>query len=316
MTEATEKHPTLSVVAPVFNEVNSIERFVATTYNVLDGLGMSFEIILVDDGSADGSGTLIQNLVLSIPQLRLISLSRNFGHQAAITAGVFEASGAAVVVMDSDLQDPPEVIPDLVDAWHCGADVAYAVRANRDGESTFKRTTASVFYRMLRSLSDIDIPADTGDFRLMSRHVVEALRELPERDRFMRGLVSWVGYTQVPVYFNRAERHAGSTKYSLGRMLRLGTSGIVGFSDKPLYVTILAGVIVLVLALLGLGYIVLSLLMDWGNLVRGWASVMVVVMFFSAVQLIFLGVLGAYVSRIFVEVKRRPLYVIRANRES
>ena len=312
MTEATEGHPTLSVVAPVFNEVNSIERFVTTTQDVLLGLGESFEIILVDDGSTDGSDLVIHDLMTRIPQLRAISLSRNFGHQAAITAGVFEASGAAVVVMDSDLQDPPEVIPDLVQAWHDGADVAYAVRLNREGESTFKRTTASAFYRMLRSLSDIDIPADTGDFRLMSRDVVEALRDLPERDRFMRGLVSWVGFTQVPVYFNRAERHAGITKYSLGRMLRLGTSGIVGFSDKPLYVTIFTGLIVLGLAFVGLTYIVLSLIFGWGDLVRGWASVMVIVMFFSAVQLIFLGVLGAYMSRIFIEVKRRPLYVIRS----
>ena len=304
--------PTLSVVAPMWNEERTVDAFLTELTSVLDSMDYPTEIVIVDDGSTDETNEKLHIWAARDDRIRVISLSRNFGHQAAITAGVFEARGEAVIVMDSDLQDPPDVIPALVEAWREGADVAYAVRRRRDGETAFKKATASVFYRILRSVSDTDIPADTGDFRLMSREVVEALRSLPERDRFMRGLVAWVGFTQVPVYFDRASRHAGKTKYSLSRMLKLGSSGIVGFSDKPLFLTVATGFIVMGLAFLGLIYIALSLAFGWGDLVRGWASVVVIVMFFSAVQLIFLGVVGLYISRIFVEVKQRPLYVIRS----
>ena len=304
--------PKLSVVSPMWNEKGTVDIFLAELTSVLDSMDGSSEIVIVDDGSTDGTSEKLLEWVARDERIRVITLSRNFGHQAAITAGVFEAHGDAVVVMDSDLQDPPDVIPALVKAWREGADVAYAVRRRRDGETAFKKATASAFYRVLRSISDTDIPADTGDFRLMSREVVEALRSLPERDRFMRGLVAWVGFTQVPVYFDRASRHAGDTKYSLSRMLKLGSSGIVGFSDKPLFMTVATGFIVMALAFLGLIYVALSLALGWGDLVRGWASVVVIVMFFSAVQLIFLGVVGIYISRIFVEVKQRPLYVIRS----
>lgn len=304
--------PVLSVVSPMWNEADSVDAFLTELSRVLNSMDVPVEVLIVDDGSTDGTSERLKAWQLSLPYLRILTLSRNFGHQAAITAGVFEARGEAVVVMDSDLQDPPDVIPDLVQAWREGADVAYAVRRQRDGETVFKRTSASLFYRALRALSTTEIPVDTGDFRLMSRQVVEALRQLPERDRFMRGLVAWVGFNQVPVEFDRAVRHAGKTKYSLARMLRLGSSGIVGFSDKPLYLTVITGFIVMAGAALGLLYILLSLLLGWGNLVPGWASMMVIVMFFASVQLIFLGVVGIYVSRIFVEVKQRPLYVIRA----
>lgn len=304
--------PMLSVVSPMWNEKGTVDAFLAELTSVLDSMDGSSEIVIVDDGSTDGTSEKLLEWVACDERIRVITLSRNFGHQAAITAGVFEAHGAAVIVMDSDLQDPPDVIPALVKAWREGADVAYAVRRRRDGETAFKKATASAFYRVLRSISDTDIPADTGDFRLMSREVVEALRSLPERDRFMRGLVAWVGFTQVPVYFDRASRHAGDTKYSLSRMIKLGSSGIVGFSDKPLFMTVATGFIVMALAFLGLIYVALSLALGWGDLVRGWASVVVIVMFFSAVQLIFLGVVGIYISRIFVEVKQRPLYVIRS----
>lgn len=304
--------PVLSVVSPMWNEADSVDAFLAELSRVLDSMNIPVEVVIVDDGSIDGTSERLKAWQVSLPYLRTLTLSRNFGHQAAITAGVFEARGEAVVVMDSDLQDPPDVIPDLVQAWREGADVAYAVRRQREGETFFKRSSASLFYRTLRALSTTEIPVDTGDFRLMSRQVVEALRQLPERDRFMRGLVAWVGFNQVPVEFDRAVRHAGKTKYSLARMLRLGSSGIVGFSDKPLYLTVITGFIVMAGAALGLVYILLSLLLGWGNLVPGWASMMVIVMFFASVQLIFLGVVGIYVSRIFVEVKQRPLYVIRA----
>lgn len=312
MVEHPAGMPTLSVVAPVFNEEASIAAFVEQTVGVLAGMDVEYELVLVNDGSTDGTARELETLARGFRNVRTISLSRNFGHQAAITAGVFEALGQAVVVMDSDLQDPPELIPDLVQAWRDGADVAYAVRRAREGETFFKRVTASAFYRVLRSMSDTDIPADTGDYRLMSREVVEALRLLPEKDRFMRGLVAWVGFKQVPVYFDRRERYAGKTKYSIARMLKLGSSGLVGFSDKPLYLTVATGFVVMGLALVGLVYVLLSLIFGWGDLVRGWASVVVIVMFFSAVQLIFLGVVGIYVSRIFVEVKHRPSYVIRS----
>ena len=305
-------HPTLSVVSPMWNEEGTVNAFLTELTSVLNAMECSSEIVIVDDGSTDATGESLLDFAARDDRVRVLTLSRNFGHQAAITAGVFEARGDAVIVMDSDLQDPPDVIPELVDAWREGADVAYAVRRKRDGETAFKKATASAFYKFLRSMSDTDIPADTGDFRLMSREVVEALRSLPERDRFMRGLVAWVGFTQVPVYFDRASRHAGATKYSLSRMIKLGSSGIVGFSDKPLFLTVVTGFIVMALAFLGLIYVALSLVFGWGDLVRGWASVVVIVMFFSAVQLIFLGVVGIYISRIFVEVKQRPLYVIRS----
>jgi dolichol-phosphate mannosyltransferase len=296
----------------MWNEERTVDAFMTELTTVLEALDVSSELVIVDDGSTDSTATKLRAWSTRLPQLRIITLSRNFGHQAAITAGVFEARGNAVIVMDSDLQDPPEVIPELIAAWRSGADVAYAVRRRREGETAFKKLSASAYYRVLRSVSDTDIPADTGDFRLMSREVVEALRSLPERDRFMRGLVAWVGFRQVPVYFDRAERHSGRTKYSLARMVRLGSSGIIGFSDKPLFLTVLTGFSVMGLAFMGLIYVILSLIFGWGDLVRGWASVVVIVMFFAAVQLIFLGVVGMYVSRIFVEVKQRPLYVIRS----
>lgn len=312
MAESSASAPVLSVVAPVFNEEASIAAFVEQTVSVLTGMGLGYELLLVDDGSTDSTASELQRLSSDTSNMRVVTFSRNFGHQAAITAGIFEARGQAVIVMDSDLQDPPDLIPELVQAWRDGADVAYAVRQVREGETFFKRVTATAFYRLLRSMSDTDIPADTGDYRLMSREVVEALRLLPEKDRFMRGLVAWVGFNQVPVYFDRHERHAGKTKYSIAKMLKLGSSGLVGFSDKPLYLTVMTGFLVMALAIAGLIYVVLSLIFGWGDLVRGWASVVVIVMFFSAVQLIFLGVVGIYVSRIFVEVKHRPTYVIRS----
>lgn len=316
MTEPGAGRPLLSVVSPMWNEADGADAFLTELTAQLDALeGYDTEILIVDDGSTDGTGEVLRRWQERRSDVEVLSLSRNFGHQAAITAGVFEARGDAVVIMDSDLQDPPALIAEMVAQWRQGADVVYAVRRERRGESAFKRGTASAYYRALRWMSDTDIPADTGDFRLITREVVEALRSMPERDRYMRGMVAWVGFTQVPVEFDRSERHAGSTKYSLGRMVRLGTAGVVGFSDKPLYVAIGFGFAVMVLAFLGLIYIVLASLFHWGDLVRGWASVIVAVMFFAAVQLIFLGVIGVYISRVFVESKGRPLYIVKKGRE-
>ena len=299
----------------MWNEEQTAELFISTVLDQANALpDYDFELILVNDGSTDATGQILLELEGRDPRIRCLTFSRNFGHQAAVTAGVFESRGEAVIVMDSDLQDPPALIPEMLEAWVQGSDVVYAVRRIRDGESFFKKATARIYYRLLNSLSNTDIPADAGDFRLMSRRVVEALRQLPERDRYMRGLVAWVGFTQTPVYFDRLERHAGETKYSLRKMLRLGISGVVGFSDRPLYWAIGLGFGIFFLAMFGLFYVLLSLIFGWGDLVRGWASMVVVVMFFSAVQLIFLGVIGIYISKIFTESKNRPIYLIDEKR--
>lgn len=316
MVDEARTRPLLSVVSPMWNEADGADAFLTELTAQLDLLtDVDTEILIVDDGSADATSQIVQGWAARRSDVTLVQLSRNFGHQAAITAGLFAATGDAVVIMDSDLQDPPALVGEMVKQWRAGADVVYAVRNERHGETWFKRKSASTYYRMLRWLSDTEIPADTGDFRLVTREVVEALRSMPERDRYMRGMVAWVGFTQVPVHFDRPERHSGTTKYSLGRMLRLGTAGVVGFSDKPLYVAIGFGFLTMLLALLGLLYVVLSSLFGWGDLVRGWASVIISVMFFSAVQLIFLGVIGIYVSRVFFESKGRPLYIVKHPRD-
>ncbi len=316
MPDESGRLPLLSIVSPMWNEAESAEAFLTAITAQVDAMsGVGVEILIVDDGSTDGTDRILADWSDRRDDLSVVSLSRNFGHQAAITAGLFAATGDAVVVMDSDLQDPPDLIPQMVQMWQDGADVVYAVRKERQGETWFKKATAAVYYRLLRWLSDTDIPADTGDFRLVTREVVEALRAMPEKDRYMRGMVAWVGFRQVPLVFDRAERFSGSTKYSLGRMVRLGTAGVVGFSDKPLYIAVGFGFLVMLLAMVGLGYVILSSLFGWGDLVRGWASVIISVMFFSAVQLIFLGVIGIYVSRVFVEAKGRPLYIVKRRRD-
>lgn len=306
-------HPsvTLSIVSPMLNEEDGVDAFITAVLDQCDGLDIdSFEIVIVDDGSTDATPALLEAWTIRRPEVRFLTLSRNFGHQAAITAGLFHAVGDAVIVMDADLQDPPSVIPEMVQRWRSGVDVVYGVRRTRDGDSWVKRTVAGVFYRMLQSLSDTDIPVDAGDFRLMSRPVVDVLKTMPERDRYTRGLVAWSGFRQEPVYFDRPERFAGETKYPVGKLMRLATAGVVGFSDKPLFLTIIFGLGAMVLAVLGLIWVIVSTLFSWGEQIRGWTSMAVLVMFFSAVQLIFLGIVGIYISRIFVEAKHRPIYII------
>lgn len=308
------RRSTLSIVSPMLNEQDGADAFISAVLDQCDHLDLeSFEILIVDDGSTDRTPEILRSWTQRRKEVRVLTLSRNFGHQAAITAGVFNAVGDAVIVMDADLQDPPDVIPQMVERWRDGIDVVYGVRRTRDGDSWIKRTVAGIFYRLLRWLSDTDIPADAGDFRLMSRPVVDVLKEMPERDRYTRGLVAWSGFSQEPVYFDRPERFAGTTKYPVGKLMRLAMAGVVGFSDKPLFLTIGFGLGAMVLAVLGLIWVIVSTIFSWGEQIRGWTSMAVLLMFFSAVQLIFLGIVGIYISRIFIEAKHRPIYIVESD---
>ena len=302
---------TLSVVVPCFDEEAVIGETHRRLVAVLETVpGLDFEIVYVDDGSRDATLSLLRGLHGADPRVRVLALSRNFGHQIAITAGMRGAAGDAVVVIDADLQDPPEVIHDMIDRWRGGADVAYGVRLEREGEGAFKRWTAGAFYRLLARLSDTPIPLDTGDFRLMDRRVVDALLAMPERDRFLRGLVAWLGFRQEPVTYRRAPRAAGETKYLLNKMLHFGADGILSFSLVPLRIAIWLGFLASTFALLGIVY-ALSLRLFTDVWVTGWTLLFIAMLFLGGVQLIVIGVLGEYVGRIYGEAKRRPLYLVK-----
>ena len=304
----------LSVVVPCYNE----EAVIAETHRrlvaALEGLGggAGFEIVYVDDGSRDETARVLRGLQHGDPRVRVVLLSRNFGHQVATTAGLEHASGAAVVVIDADLQDPPEVIREMWERWREGAHVAYGVRTNRAGETRFKLWTAKLFYRLMNRLSGVEIPLDAGDFRLMDRRVVDALLAMPERDRFLRGMVSWVGFRQVPVPYRRAARYAGASKYPLLKMLRFATDGVLSFSFTPLRLATWIGFAALGVAFLGIVYAVaLRLFFDPSHWVPGWASIFVAVLFMGGAQLVSLGIIGEYIGRIYGESKQRPLYFVR-----
>lgn len=303
--------PLVSVVVPCFNEQEVLrgtnERLGAT----LEQMRLRFEIIYVDDGSADSTPEILRDLAKGDERIRVVRFSRNFGHQMAITAGLEHASGDAVVVIDADLQDPPELILEFVQRWMEGYDVAYGVRAERDGETAFKLWTAKIFYRCIDHLSDTRIPLDTGDFRLMDRRVVDALLSMPERDRFVRGMVSWLGFSQVAVPYRRAARTAGVTKFSFFKMLRFAMDGIFSFSIVPLRLATWTGFAASGIAILGIVLAVIERIFGVTGLVRGWTSVMTAVLFIGGVQLICIGIIGEYVGRIYGESKRRPLYVLR-----
>ncbi len=270
---------------------------------------LAAELIFVNDGSQDNTLALLKSHAAHDPRVKIIGFARNFGHQLAATAGIDAASGDAVVLIDADLQDPPEVVLQMVEKWREGYDVVYGTRTERPGESAFKLATARTFYRLLNKLSDVPIPLDTGDFRLMSRPVVEILKAMPERDRFIRGMVSWAGFNQVALPYRRAERFAGESKYPLRKMLRFATDGIMSFSCKPLQFSIGLGICSAVLALAGLIY-VLAIRLFTSNWVEGWSALMVAVLFIGGVQLISIGILGEYIGRIYGESKHRPLYVV------
>ena len=301
----------LSVVVPCFDEEPCLRethrRLVATLEAVPE---LAFELVYVDDGSRDAGLSLMREFQRADPRVRVLALSRNFGHQIAVTAGLKSAAGDAVVVIDADLQDPPEVIPEMLERWRRGADVAYGLRTEREGETRFKRWTASAFYRLLGRLADIPIPLDTGDFRLMDRAVADAFLAMPERDRFVRAMVAWTGFRQEPVPYRRAARAVGATKYPFGKMLGLAVSAIVSFSPAPLRLATWLGFLVSGLACAGIVYVlVVRVFTDLS--VSGWASLLVAVLFLGGVQLICLGILGAYLGRIYGEVKRRPLYLVK-----
>lgn len=297
----------LSVIIPVFNE----EEIVGKTYTVLEEVlrDVEHELIFVNDGSKDRTREIVESLLPSNPNNKIVNFSRNFGHQAAFSAGLDHAQGDAVVIIDGDLQDPPELIHEMLEKWREGYQVVYAQRNKRSGETIFKRFTAYAFYRIIGKLTSIDIPPDTGDYRLMDRCVVDQLKNLPERSRFLRGLVCWVGFKKIGVKYDRAERTAGTSKYPLKKMVRLAVDGITGFSSSPLKISFYMGAFATVV---GFGVFIWSILEKFlspATTVPGWASLMTAIVFFSGVQLMTIGILGAYIGRIYDEVKQRPLYI-------
>ncbi len=311
LTRRTADGPLVSIVVPCFNEQEALRDTNQRLTAALERMRLKFEVIYVDDGSADSTPEVLRDLAGHDERIRVVRFSRNFGHQMAITAGLEHASGDAVVVIDADLQDPPEVILEFVQKWMEGYDVAYGVRAEREGETAFKLWTAKAFYRCIDRLSDTRIPLDTGDFRLMDRRVVDALLAMPERDRFVRGMVSWLGFSQVAVPYRRAARTAGVTKFSFFKMLRFAMDGIFSFSITPLRLATWMGFAASGIAILGILTAVVERILGVSGLVKGWASVMIAVLFIGGVQLICIGLIGEYVGRIYGESKRRPLYVLR-----
>jgi len=305
--------PTFSVVAPVFNEEALVEEFCRRCVAALEPLGEPFELVLVNDGSRDRSPQLLRALHERDPRIKVLNFSRNFGHQLAITAGADYAQGKAVVVIDSDLQDPPEVIPQLIAKWREGYEVVYAVREEREGETWFKTVTAAFFYRLIAKITSVELPVDAGDFRLMDRKVVDALGRIREHHRFMRGLSVWVGFNSTGMPYKRLARKAGATKYPLRKMLKFALDGITSFSYLPLQLATYMGFITAGLSLLFI--LVIFALRLGGQTAQdaafyGQASTLAAVLFIGAVQMISLGIIGEYVGRIYDEVKGRPLYIV------
>ena len=301
--------PDISFVVPVYNEEAVLEMFRSRMSGVMNSIDCSCEVVMVNDGSRDTSLTIMDAIAAADPRYRVINMSRNYGHQVAITAGIDNARGNAVIIIDADLQDPPEVALPMIERWREGYHVVSARRAARAGETIFKRASANLFYRILRRLSSIDLPPDIGDFRLIDRCVIDALKSMPERDRYFRGMVNWVGFRHAEIPFERHERAAGETKYPLRAMLRLASNGLLGFSDAPLRLALWFGSLISIGAL-GLGlYIFLSWFFN-SDLVEGWTSTVLILSLLGGIQLLMLGIVGLYVGRIHNEVKQRPLYFI------
>lgn len=301
----------ISIIIPMYQEQDVVNECYERITNILNQLEMyDYELICVNDGSKDKTLQMLDQLAMNNKKLKVISFSRNFGHQAAVTAGLKYADGDAIVIIDADLQDPPELIPDMIKLWESGNDVIYGKRKSREGESPFKLLTAKMFYRTLNALSDVEIPKDTGDFRLVDRKVVDVINSLPEHNKFLRGLFSWVGYKQISLEYERKERFAGKTKYPLKKMLKLAGDGIISFSNKPLKLVGGLGIFSIVVSITLLTYAIVSYIFKLNELSAGWTSLMIGVTFFAGVQLLSLWIISEYIGRIYDETKQRPQYII------
>lgn len=300
----------ISIVIPMYYEEKVAEECYRRLKKVMDNCGKEYELVFVNDGSRDGTMDILEKLAVNDRRVKVLSFSRNFGHQVAVTAGIDKARGNAIIIIDADLQDPPELITEMLRLWEQGYQVVYAKRKRRKGESIFKRVTASMFYRVLDKLSDTRIPLDTGDFRLIDARVADELRRMREKNRFLRGMVSWIGFKQVPVEYEREERFAGETKYPLKKMIKLALDGIISFSSKPLKLAQHLGFFAVICSMVIFIYSIIYRLAGGANLVSGWASIMTTVSFLGGVQLISIGILGEYIGRMYEESKGRPLYII------
>jgi polyisoprenyl-phosphate glycosyltransferase len=319
MTDVNGAHPTppearelglLSVVAPIYNEEALLDEFYARVCSALEGL--RFELVLVDDGSTDGSTAMLERLAATDPRVHVVFLSRNFGHQTALTAGLDHATGNAVVMLDADLQDPPELIPRMLDHWRAGCDVVYAVRERREGESRFKLTTARWFYSLFDKLAQVELQHNSGDFRLLDRRALDALLSMRERNRFLRGMTVWVGYTQAAVPYRRDPRYAGETKYTLSKMMKFSLDAISSFSHRPLQLATLLGFLISTLAFVAIPVVIILRVLH--SYLPGFGAITITVLLLGGIQLITIGIIGEYVGRIYDEVKGRPLYLVRARR--
>lgn len=300
----------LSVVIPMYYEEGAALECYKRLKKVMTDNKYNHELIFVNDGSKDKTLDILKDIASQDSNVKVISFSRNFGHQAAVSAGVQETKGDAVAIIDADLQDPPELIADMVVLWKQGYEVVYGKRKKRKGETFFKLITAKYFYKFLNAMSDIDIPKDTGDFRLIDRKVADAFIAMPERNRFIRGMISWVGFNQIALEYVRDERFAGETKYPLKKMIKFAKDGIIAFSSKPLRIITTLGFLSVVLSFIVLVYSVIRKLLG-NNVITGWASLMVAITFFAGVQMLSLGIVGEYIARIYDEIKGRPLYIIK-----
>lgn len=297
----------ISAVVPIYNEEESLRECNNRLLNVLDNIQSDYEIIYVNDGSKDTSLTILKELAKNNKKIKVLSFSRNFGHQAAVSAGIEHSKGDCVVLIDGDLQDPPELINDMISKWNEGFDVVYGKRSKRNGETWFKKISAKMFYRTINQVSDIDIPKDTGDFRLMDRRVVDAFLKMPEKNRFIRGMVSWVGFNQVAIEYERDKRYAGITKYPIKKMINFAKDGIVSFSKKPLKFITQAGLCFISLSIIML--MTMSIVIGFKG--YEWLLIINSIMFFSGIQMFSLGIIGEYIGRIYDEAKDRPLYIVK-----
>lgn len=308
------KKPTYTIIAPIYNEVENIPLLYSRVSEVMEKTGEPWEFVMVDDGSSDGSTEKILKFQSKDEKVRAVIFARNFGHQIAVTAGLDTSKGEAVIIIDADLQDPPEVILDLIQKWKEGYEVVYAVRSKREGESWFKLFTASAFYRVIQRITDVNIPTDTGDFRLLDRKVVQVMNGMREKHRFLRGMSVWVGFRQTGVEYEREERFAGETKYPLKKMIRFASDAITGFSYFPLQLAMYLGFIAAGFSIVSIP-VVIFLRVTGSQAFFGQATTLIAVLFLGGVQLISLGLLGEYVGRLYDEAKDRPLYIVRENPE-